>query len=88
MGIFAIPSLIFWAIGIPNFAIYLYQTREDLKNHFGWIFIGYKKKKSFWEIVIMYRKVSIIASAILLKQASTELQLLFTFFVIVFFLLL
>lgn len=66
----AIPSLVVWGLGIPFFA-YLLLRREknkldtlETKEKYGFLFRGFKKKYYYWEIVIMYRKISLIVIAV------------------------
>ena len=66
----AIPSIFGWCIGIPIFAlILLIRDRKrlddlDVKQKFGFFFRGYKKTFYFWEIVIMFKKVTIIVISV------------------------
>lgn len=59
----AIPSIIVWGFGIPLFAwILLGRNREDLdtieiREKYGFLYNGYKKKYFYWESINMYRKI-------------------------------
>ena len=62
----ALPSLIVWGLGIPLFAlILLLQNKKKLDSHnvrekYGFLFRGYKLKYFFWEVVVIYRKITLI----------------------------
>ena len=80
----AIPAFIVWGIGFPFLAfmnIYkLYSARKlwDLepKQVFGFLFLGYERPKYWWELLILMRKVVILASLIWLNQISVIVQAL------------
>lgn len=56
---------------------------ETLKIKYGFLFSGYDARTFYWEVVIMYRKILIIAASVFLSTVSTEAQVLVVIFVIV-----
>ena len=50
---------------------------------YGFLFSGYEGRAYFWEIMIMYRKIFIIASSVFLSTVSPESQVLVVIFIIV-----
>lgn len=62
----ALPGMIGWGVGIPIFALLLLIRERDridkleIRQRFGFLFRGYKIRYYFWEIVIMFRKISLI----------------------------
>ncbi|CDW84065.1 UNKNOWN [Stylonychia lemnae] len=66
----ALPSIIVWGLGIPFFALIILINKRkkletfDLRQRFGFLFRGYRKDYYFWEIVIMYRKIMIVFTAV------------------------
>ena len=50
---------------------------------YGFLFSGYNARTFYWEVVIMYRKILIIAASVFLSTISTEAQVLVVIFVIV-----
>ena len=64
------------------------DTLYNTKVKFGFLFSGYKMTHLYWEIVIMYRKLLIIASAVFLSTVSPEMQVLVALFILILFLLL
>ena len=69
----AMPSIIVWGLGIPFFAfVLMYRERKRLdrvetKEKFGFLYNGYQVELFFWEIVIMYRKISMIFIAVFIQ---------------------
>ena len=70
----ALPCLLLWGIGIPaGVWILMNRDRERLdtiavKEKFGFLYNGYKRSSYFWEIVIMYRKISMIAISVFMNR--------------------
>jgi hypothetical protein len=68
----ALPSLFVWGLGIPFFAYLLLNNvktrlgKMDVKEKFGFLYHGYKKKYFFWEVVIMYRKIAMVVIAVVI----------------------
>lgn len=56
---------------------------RQLKMKYGFLFSGYDAKAYFWEIIIMYRKILVIASSVFLSTVSAESQVLVVIFIIV-----
>lgn len=50
---------------------------------YGFLFSGYEARAYFWEIMIMYRKILVIASSVFLSTVSPESQVLVVIFIIV-----
>jgi hypothetical protein len=44
----------------------------QLKTKYGFLFSGYDARAYYWEIIIMYRKILIIASSVFLSSVSPE----------------
>ena len=44
----------------------------QLKSKYGFLFSGYDARAYFWEIIIIYRKILIIASTVFLSSVSPE----------------
>ena len=86
-----IPGLLFWVIGIPFVAfILLHEEKqkllnEDIRLKYGFLYNGYKLKSYYWEVVIMYRKVSIIFISVFLKVVGTKIQAFIAFLLILLF---
>lgn len=91
--ILAMPSIIVWGFGIPIFAwIILARHKEDLdlidtREKYGFLYNGYKKKYYYWEIVNMYRKITIIFVSAFLKLAGIITQALVIFLILISFLM-
>jgi hypothetical protein len=62
----ALPGIFVWGLGIPFYAFYLlYSLRGQLhkleiREKFGFLYNGYKRKHFYWEILIMYRKIAMV----------------------------
>ncbi len=70
----ALPCLLAWGIGIPA-GVWVLMTRDKerldtvaVKEKFGFLYNGYKRRSFFWEIVIMYRKITMIAISIFMNR--------------------
>jgi hypothetical protein len=50
---------------------------------YGFLFSGYDARTYFWEVIIMYRKILIIATSVFLSTVSSESQVLVVIFIIV-----
>ena len=55
----------------------------QLKTKYGFLFSGFEARAYFWEVVIMYRKILIIASSVFLSTVSAESQVLVVIFIVV-----
>ena len=70
----ALPSIVLWGLGIPIFGlIQIFLNKENLekisvRKKYGFLYRGYKKTFYYWDILIMYRKIFIIALAVFLRD--------------------
>ena len=87
----ALPGIILYGIGIPAGVFYLMRRDKDrldtvnVKEKFGFLFNGYKRKYYYWEIAIMYRKVLMIFISVFLNRIGLIVQALVILIVLVFF---
>ena len=78
----AIPSIIVWVFGVPTLILIIMIKRKKYLQHdsnrvvFGFLFNGYKLHKFFWEFLIMYRKIIIIAISVFMSSSNTSVQAL------------
>ena len=80
----AIPSFLLWGIGLPFMAFRILvkknkaETLWDQKcmKKYGFLYLGFNRKKYWWSFVILTRKVFILANLIWLSQISTVVQAL------------
>jgi hypothetical protein len=78
----ALPGIIIWVITTPALSIlFLSRRRKDLndieqKLKFGFLYHGFKESRFYWEFVILYRKVILIALAVFLTNYSINAQAL------------
>ncbi|CDW71354.1 UNKNOWN [Stylonychia lemnae] len=85
----AIPSIIVWGLGIPAFALLMmYQVSNNLssidsKERYGFLFRGYKEEFYFWEILNMYRKMTLIFIAVFVKNIGVIAQALIVFVILI-----
>jgi hypothetical protein len=49
---------------------------KDLRMRYGFLFIGYKTKSLFWELVVIYRKIILVILTVFLNLLSAETQVL------------
>lgn len=49
-----------------------HEEIRQLKMKYGFLFTGYEARAYFWEIMIMYRKILIIAASVFLSTVSPE----------------
>lgn len=88
----ALPCFIAWGLGIPaGVLVLMFRDREKLdtlavKEKFGFLYNGYKRSSFFWEIIIMYRKILMIAIAIFMNRIGIIVQALVLLIVMVGFL--
>ena len=88
----ALPSLCVWGVGIPVVALLLmYKNYRKGKLHdiavkkkYGFLFLGYKKRAYYWEIVILYRKMAIVFISVFLVSLEVTTQALVAFVVMMF----
>lgn len=80
--IITIPAIIIWALGIPALVLIRitkqrrFLHRDYNKIIFGFIYNGYKTTHFYWEFIIMYRKVIMIAIFVFMGSESTLVQAL------------
>lgn len=90
----ALPSLVIWGFGIPLVAWIVLARNKDslesveLREKYGFLYNGYKKKYYYWESVIMYRKIAIIFISVFLESFGVITQALVVFIVLILFLIL
>lgn len=78
----ALPCLICWGLGIPLGVFVLMRKDKDrlhtplVRQKFGFLYNGYKPHNYFWEIVIMYRKITCIFIAVFLNRVGIIAQAL------------
>ena len=87
----ALPGILLYGIGIPAGVLYLMRRDRDrldtliVKEKFGFLFNGYKRKFYYWEIAIMYRKALMIFIAVFLNRIGLIVQALVILIVLVIF---
>ena len=87
----ALPGILIYGLGIPAGVLYLMRRDRDrldtlnVKEKFGFLFNGFKKKYYYWEIAIMYRKALMIFIAVFLNQIGLIVQALVILIVLVVF---
>ena len=77
---FALPALIIWGVGIPLFALILLWKNYkkgilfelESKKKYGFLILGYKKGKYYWEMKIMFRKIAIVFISVFLISISVD----------------
>jgi len=73
-GLFAVPMVLLWSVGIPLAAfIILYKNRYNLKStevrkYYLMIYQGLRNDRYFWEFVNTIRKVSILGVNVFLSR--------------------
>ncbi len=76
----AVPGMLIWGFGIPLFALFLLIReneridRLEVRQKLGFLFRGYTLKYYYWEIIIMFRKISLIIIQSFLVQYGVLLQ--------------
>eukprot|EP01017_Pseudomicrothorax_dubius_P034576 TRINITY_DN4761_c0_g1_i4.p1 TRINITY_DN4761_c0_g1~~TRINITY_DN4761_c0_g1_i4.p1 ORF type:complete len:251 (+),score=34.12 TRINITY_DN4761_c0_g1_i4:87-839(+) len=84
---FAIPSLVFWGLGIPLIAFLLLRLRRfelhttETQSRYGFLYEGYNLKYYFWEFVIIYRKILLICASVFLGRNGVRFQALCVLFI-------
>ena len=87
----ALPGLLIYSIGIPAGVLYLMRLDKDkletinVKQKFGFLINGYKRKFFYWEIILMYRKVLMIFISVFLNGIGLIVQALVMLIVLVIF---
>ena len=78
----AIPSIVLWTIGLPTLILIImikkkkFLNRDNNRVIFGFFFNGYRKLRFYWEFIIIYRKITIIAICVFLSDVSLAVQAL------------
>ena len=69
-----LPGLLLWCLGVPAaLCATLFSKRKHLDEsqvvaHLGFLFVGYKHRLSFWEVMIMLRKFLVVAAVSLVSS--------------------
>mmetsp|Transcript_39641 Transcript_39641/g.45133 ORF Transcript_39641/g.45133 Transcript_39641/m.45133 type:complete len:262 (+) Transcript_39641:1-786(+) len=77
-----VPSLFLWGIGFPALmGALLVRNRSTLgklstKVRYGYMFKGYKQSSFYWEILIIYRKVALVALVVFTNGWERRAQVL------------
>ena len=88
----ALPCFVVWGIGIPAAVWFLLRKDRErmdtlaVKQKFGFLYNGYKRTNFFWEIVIMYRKILMIAISVFMNRIGIIVQALVLLLLLVGFL--
>lgn len=84
--------MVVWGLGIPFFAFLLLTgIRKQLdkiesREKLGFLYRGYRKDYYFWEIIIMYRKITLICISVFISSYGIIAQALIVFIILVSFL--
>eukprot|EP00347_Sterkiella_histriomuscorum_P016375 403353429 len=90
---FAIPSIIVWGLGIPlaAFVILFYRRKAldtfEIRQRYGFLYRGFKQSFYYWEIVNMYRKISILFVSVFISSFGVIAQALAVFAILIIFLM-
>ena len=74
------PALIVWGLGIPLFAFILLSRKRKrlnvlvVKEKYGFLYNGYKRQYYYWEVIIMYRKLTIVIIAYVIVNLGVIVQ--------------
>jgi len=80
----AVPSMVLWGLAGPALTFLLIRRQKHqfqeawFKVRYGFLTAGYQSERFYWEYVIIYRKLLIIAFIVFFAQASLFLQVLST----------
>jgi len=83
-----VPQVLFYVIGLPLTGLYFLHRNKDRLNVFAvrarysLFFTGYREDRYFWEIVVVIRKVAVIAISVFCNGIDPELQALLVLFLI------
>jgi hypothetical protein len=83
-----IPQLLLVVIGLPVLAGSIIVrngkkfNRYDFRMRYGLLYLGYREKRAWWEIVIAFRKVAIVMIATFGAMVGVDLQAFLALFVI------
>jgi hypothetical protein len=81
-------DVVFWTIGMPVVAyVMLWKNRNQLddpstKAKYGFLYHGYHGERFYWEFIIMLRKLLIISVAVVMRNSTVSLQLIFVLIVL------
>ena len=87
-SIVVLPSIIVWNIGLPGLIlVIMIKRRNHLKQDnnrviFGFIFNGYQRERYYWDFIILYRKIIIIAIVVFFNNFTLTVQALCIFLVL------
>jgi len=76
----SLPSIAVWVLGLPTLVLLLlvksrHRLNESGRNlRFSFLYKGYEPQWFFWEFVILYRKIAIVASSVFLSVVSIKVQ--------------
>lgn len=79
----SLPTLIFWGVIVPVLALSrLVKYREKLlsykiKSRYGWLYEGLNSRNFYWEFVVTYRKVALIALSVFLVDVGSTIAVIF-----------
>ena len=83
-----VPQVLFYVIGLPLCGLYFLHRNKDRLNVFAvrarysLFFTGYRDDRYYWEIVVVFRKVAVIAISVFCNGIDPELQALLVLFLI------
>mmetsp|Transcript_21985 Transcript_21985/g.16352 ORF Transcript_21985/g.16352 Transcript_21985/m.16352 type:complete len:234 (+) Transcript_21985:154-855(+) len=90
----ALPGIILWGLGIPFFSAFLMSREKnhldtvEVKEKYGFLYRGYKKRYYYWETIITYRKIVLIVIQIYLQKYGVMTQALIVFLLLILCMLL
>jgi hypothetical protein len=86
----ALPCILVWGLGVPTLILlYMHRNRRELdfivnRLRFGFLYNGFRKNTFYWEIIILYRKISVICCAVFLGTISIPVQALTVMIILLF----
>jgi hypothetical protein len=81
----ALPACLLWGFGIPAYSfakVYLNRKRlgaPEVKEELGYLYNGYLSHAYYWESVILFRKVGMVALATVCALAGRKVQAMLVF---------
>lgn len=78
----ALPCLVVWGTFAPLLALLALISRrnslisQEMRIRLGFLYNGYELRKYYWEFVILYRKIFVIAIVAFLTNVSSSIQAL------------
>ena len=85
----ALPTLVLWGTLTPLLALLVLisgrnnLTSQEMRIRLGFLYTGYDLKKYYWEFIILYRKILVIAIVVFLSNVSVLIQALAVLFVLI-----